>query len=101
VVTPTAACVAFEIGRRPTHIDGEPISGLWGPFPFTAPFNVTGSPAASLPCGFADGMPVGVQVVGPHGGEALVLDVCEDLEEALGFPVSDLEARWSLKASAA
>ena len=41
---------------------------------FTAPFNLTGLPALSLPCGFAtDGLPIGLQIVGPHWGEARVL----------------------------
>jgi len=94
IVTPTAASVAFPLGRRPTVIDGEPIDTLWGPFPFTAPFNVTGSPAASLPCGLADGMPVGLQIVGPNGGDRSVLDFCEVLEEALEFPLEAMERRW-------
>jgi aspartyl-tRNA(Asn)/glutamyl-tRNA(Gln) amidotransferase subunit A len=37
------------------------------------PFNVTGYPALGLCCDFADGMPLGLQIVGPRGGDALVL----------------------------
>jgi Asp-tRNA(Asn)/Glu-tRNA(Gln) amidotransferase A subunit family amidase len=101
VVTPTSACIAFEIGRRPTHIDDQPVGSLWGPFPFTAAFNVTGSPAASLPCGFSDNMPVGLQIVGPHHSELDILDLCAQWEEALAFPIAELGERWSLKASPA
>ena len=40
---------------------------------FTAPFNFSGSPTLSLPCGFTDdGLPHSLQLVGPHGGEALL-----------------------------
>jgi aspartyl-tRNA(Asn)/glutamyl-tRNA(Gln) amidotransferase subunit A len=40
----------------------------------TIPFNMTGSPALALPCGFTDGgLPLGMQIVGPAFGEALVL----------------------------
>ena len=41
---------------------------------FTAPFNLTGLPALSLPCGFTrEGLPVGLQIVGPSWAEARVL----------------------------
>lgn len=51
---------------------------------FTAPFNVTGQPAASIPAGFTpDGMPIGVQLVGRHGEDALLLAVCRELEAAM------------------
>jgi aspartyl-tRNA(Asn)/glutamyl-tRNA(Gln) amidotransferase subunit A len=52
------------------------------------PFNVTGQPALSLPCGFdADGLPVGLQLAGrPHGEEALC-NLARRVEEALGLGV--------------
>ncbi len=94
LITPTTACVAFPIGQRPTHIDGHKVDPLWGPFPFTAAFNVSGSPAASVPVGFSEGMPVGLQVIGAHHRENLVLDVCEDIEQVVGFPGDQLIQRW-------
>ncbi|HMA47211.1 MAG TPA: amidase [Frankiaceae bacterium] len=43
---------------------------------FTAPFNFSGSPTLSIPCGFTeDGLPHSLQLVGPHGGEALLCRV--------------------------
>ncbi|HWE14721.1 MAG TPA: amidase [Solirubrobacteraceae bacterium] len=94
VVTPTTATTAFAVGRRPTQIDGRDVDSLWGPFPFTAPFNVAGTPAVSLPCGLSDGLPVGLQLVGGIGGDDGLLDVCEDLEDALGFPADELTDHW-------
>ena len=54
--------------------------------PYTLPFNLTGLPAASLPCGLtADGLPVGLQVVGPKFAERAVLEACLAIEALLGF----------------
>jgi amidase len=51
---------------------------------YTVPFNVTGQPALSLPIGTtADGLPVGMQIVGALGADALVLSLAAALERAL------------------
>jgi amidase len=51
--------------------------------PFTAVFNVTGQPAVSVPLHWTDGgLPIGVQLVGPPLGEALLLRVSSQLEAA-------------------
>lgn len=56
------------------------------PLAFTNPFNVLGVPAVSVPCGFtAGGMPVGLQIVGPRGGEAAVLALAHAYEQATGW----------------
>lgn len=55
--------------------------------PYTAPWNVTGQPALSLPSGMTDdGLPVAVQLVGRPGEEALLLQVAAALEAALDWP---------------
>ena len=41
----------------------------------TLPFNVTGHPALSVPAGFVAGLPVGLQLVGPAGAEALICQI--------------------------
>ena len=51
---------------------------------YTVPYNVTGQPALSLPCGTtAEGLPVGLQIVGPPGEDALVFALAAALERAL------------------
>jgi amidase len=51
--------------------------------PFTAPFNVSGNPAVSLPLGQSrEGLPIGVQLVAAHGREDLLLAVAGQLEQA-------------------
>jgi amidase len=52
--------------------------------PYTAPFNVTGQPAISVPLYQGDdGLPLAVQLVGAPLGEGTLLQVCRQLEEAL------------------
>ena len=51
--------------------------------PFTAPFNLTGQPAISLPAGFAsDGLPLSVQLVGRHGAEDVLYALAGQIEAA-------------------
>jgi aspartyl-tRNA(Asn)/glutamyl-tRNA(Gln) amidotransferase subunit A len=50
---------------------------------YTSPFNVTGQPAISLPMGFVDGLPVGLQLVGRVGDDGLVLAAAAALERRL------------------
>lgn len=98
VVLPTTAVTAFPVKQRPQVIDGQPVHWLWGAFPGTSAFNVAGNPAASLPCGFADSLPVGLQVVGPRMGEENLLSFCEDLEGALAIDCTAVQQKWALPA---
>jgi aspartyl-tRNA(Asn)/glutamyl-tRNA(Gln) amidotransferase subunit A len=96
IVTPTTATPAFPIKERPVVIDGKKVNWLWGAFPCTAPFNVSGNPAATLPCGFVNSLPVGLQIVGPALCDELVMDLAEDLEEALAIDQSVAIEKWAL-----
>jgi aspartyl-tRNA(Asn)/glutamyl-tRNA(Gln) amidotransferase subunit A len=83
LVTPTVACPPFAIGLdNPGTIAGRPVTP-YGWTPFTWPFNVTGQPAASLPCGFTrDGLPIGLQIVGRRYADVTVLRACAAFEKA-------------------
>ena len=74
VLTPTLPVTAFPAGDdHPGQIDGQPTTYLsWTAF--TYPFNITGQPAASVPCGFDhNGLPVGLQIVGRWRDDVTVL----------------------------
>ena len=72
LVTPAVAVPAFD--ARPaghTPMSPEPMLG-WTPFSY--PFNLTQQPACAIPCGLTrGGLPIGLQIVGPMFGDALVL----------------------------
>ena len=77
------------MGRLPPSLEEFPASGIipqesaGALLSFTAPFALTGHPAISVPCGFSrDGLPIGLQLVGPHGAEALLLKVAGAFENA-------------------
>ena len=49
----------------------------------TSPFDVNGLPAISSPCGFTkEGLPIGLQIIGPHGGESVVFQLAHAYEQA-------------------
>jgi Asp-tRNA(Asn)/Glu-tRNA(Gln) amidotransferase A subunit family amidase len=84
LVTPTLAVPPFEIHTRPREIAGRKIHPI-GWLPFTYPFNLTGNPAASVPCGWTDdGLPIGLQIVGRRFADALVLQAPRLNKSSLG-----------------
>jgi len=81
LITPTTAITAFELGIPfPTKINNVNVSPTaWQPFTF--PFNMTGQPAATIPCGWSkEGLPIGMQIVGKLFDEKTVLQVSKAFE---------------------
>jgi aspartyl-tRNA(Asn)/glutamyl-tRNA(Gln) amidotransferase subunit A len=79
---PTLPLCAWEVSQSHVRIGGEAEHVLHACWRFTYPWNLTGLPALSVPCGFADGLPVGLQLVGKPFDEATVLRVGHAYEEA-------------------
>jgi aspartyl-tRNA(Asn)/glutamyl-tRNA(Gln) amidotransferase subunit A len=81
LLTPTVAVPPFGVGSlSPPGYDGDNWLD-WSPF--TYPFNLTGQPAVSIPCGFtAAGLPIGAQLVGPLYSDAALLRIAYALERS-------------------
>jgi aspartyl-tRNA(Asn)/glutamyl-tRNA(Gln) amidotransferase subunit A len=80
VVTPTSPTVAFKLGER----TADPLAMYLSDY-YTTPASLAGIPAVSIPCGLSEGLPVGLQVVGPAFSESRILDAAHALERAIGF----------------
>ena len=84
LLTPTTSVAAFPVGLAyPAEIEGRQIDNQLQWFPFTFPFSITGQPAITVPCGFtAEGLPVGLQIVGRRFADAAVLRAAAAFEAA-------------------
>jgi aspartyl-tRNA(Asn)/glutamyl-tRNA(Gln) amidotransferase subunit A len=80
LASPTCATTAFPLGARAA----DPLA-MYLTDVLTIPSNLAGLPSISLPCGLADGLPVGLQLIGPQLSEPTIYRVAAALEEALDF----------------
>ena len=80
LVSPTSPTVAFRIGEKAEDPLAMYLSDL-----LTIPANMAGLPGLSIPCGLSDGLPVGLQLIGPQFSENALFRVGHALERALAF----------------
>jgi len=80
LVSPTSPTVAFPLGARTANPLAMYLSDL-----LAIPPNMAGLPGLSIPCGLAEGLPVGLQLIGPQFSENLLFRVGHALEQAIGF----------------
>ena len=84
LITPTVPVRPFEAGLEVPADSGFKRWTEWASFSY--PFNLTQQPACSVPCGFtSDGLPVGLQIVGPLRSDALVLRAARAFETTYPF----------------
>jgi aspartyl-tRNA(Asn)/glutamyl-tRNA(Gln) amidotransferase subunit A len=82
LVSPTGATTAFPLGAKAQDPLAMYLTDL-----LTIPSNIAGLPGISIPCGLSDGLPVGLQLIGPQFGENMLFRVGHALEQAVGFDV--------------
>ncbi len=70
LITPVAPTTAFRIGEKITNPLDMYLSDV-----HVVAVNLAGIPALSVPCGFSNGLPIGMQILGPHFSEATLLKI--------------------------
>ncbi len=80
LLSPTSPTVAFRIGEKADN----PLA-LYLCDVLTIPPNMAGLPGLSIPCGLSEGLPVGLQILGPQFSENLLFRVGHALEQAIAF----------------
>jgi aspartyl-tRNA(Asn)/glutamyl-tRNA(Gln) amidotransferase subunit A len=82
LAAPVMPIVAPLIGEDPVELRGERIPVRLAVIPFNSPWSCLGLPAASVPCGFVDGLPVGLALVGRRGADGTVLRAARGFQQA-------------------
>ncbi|HEY2072118.1 MAG TPA: Asp-tRNA(Asn)/Glu-tRNA(Gln) amidotransferase subunit GatA [Gaiellaceae bacterium] len=82
LVTPTSPTVAFELGGR----TADPLA-MYASDLLTIPSCMAGLPGLNIPCGLSEGLPVGLQLIGPQFSENVLFRLGHALEQAIGFDV--------------
>jgi aspartyl-tRNA(Asn)/glutamyl-tRNA(Gln) amidotransferase subunit A len=77
LITPTAPTTAFAVGEKTDDPLAMKLSDI-----LTIPINMAGLPAISVPCGFADGLPIGMQIIAPSFKEETLYQVAYAYEQS-------------------
>ena len=80
LLSPTSPTVAFKLGEKAENPLAMYLSDV-----LTIPPNMAGLPGLSIPCGLSEGLPVGLQILGPQFSENALFHVGHALEQAIGF----------------
>jgi len=80
LVSPTSPTVAFKLGEKTENPLAMYLADV-----LTIPPNMAGLPGLSIPCGLSEGLPVGLQLIGPQFSENTLFRAGHALEKAIGF----------------
>jgi aspartyl-tRNA(Asn)/glutamyl-tRNA(Gln) amidotransferase subunit A len=80
LMSPTCATTAFPVGAKAEDPLAMYLTDL-----LTIPSNMAGLPSLSIPCGLSEGLPVGLQLIGPQFSENMLFRVSAALEAEIGF----------------
>ncbi|HEY7850613.1 MAG TPA: amidase family protein, partial [Ktedonobacterales bacterium] len=80
LISPTSPTVAFKIGEKTADPYAMYLNDV-----FTIPANLAGICGLSMPGGFSEGLPVGVQLLGPALGEPMLLRIADTFEQATDY----------------
>lgn len=80
IIGPTSPTPAMKIGEEQKDLATKYASDI-----LTTPVNLAGVPAISVPCGFSNGLPLGLQIIGNHFDEATIYKVAHAYEQATAF----------------
>jgi len=80
LISPTSPSVAFKIGEKTSDPYAMYLNDV-----FTIPANLAGISGLSIPGGFSEGLPVGIQLIGPALGEPMLLRIADAFEQATDF----------------
>ena len=80
ILSPTSPSVAFKIGEKTGNVLSMYMSDI-----YTVPVNIAGLPAISVPCGFSDNLPVGLQLIGNYYKEEVLFKAAYSYEQSVNF----------------
>lgn len=90
LAAPTLPIRTPDIGQATSSINGHSVDTVEALMRLVGPANLLGLPSLSAPCGLIDGMPVGLQIIGPPLGEQPVLNAARAVEDSGLFAVTEL-----------
>jgi len=80
IISPTAPTPAYKIGEKTSNALEMYLGDI-----YTVPVNIAGIPAISLPCGIADGLPVGMQIMGNYFKEDTLFNLAYSYEQSTNW----------------